>query len=133
EKLEEVLKYYGPLHLEDTESLYQSADALIVTLKEGGTVGKTIPNKLIHYLKFKKPIIGVLEGDGKDILNATGGAFLSKQTPKDIAESILKMKSLSNEEKVKMGLRNYEYYLKHFSLEVITGQIENQLESLRKV
>lgn len=133
EKLEEVLKYYGPLHLEDTESLYQSADALIVTLKEGGTVGKTIPNKLIHYLKFKKPIIGVLEGDGKDILNATGGAFLAKQTPKDIAETILKMRSLGNEEKVKMGLRNYKYYLKHFSLEVITGQIENQLKSLRKV
>lgn len=132
EKLEDVLKYYGPLHLEETESLYQSADALIVTLKEGGTVGKTIPNKLIHYLKFKKPIIGILEGDGKDVLIDAKGSLLSQQSPKEIAKTILAMKNLSKDEKEKMGLSNYEYYLKHFSLEVITKQIENQLESLRK-
>lgn len=131
-KLEHILKYHGPLHLEDTESLYQSADALIVTLKEGGTVGKTIPNKLIHYLKFKKPIIGVLEGDGKDILLQSGGALLSKQTPNDIAQTILEMKNLTNEAKEKMGLKNHQYYLDNFSLEKVTILIENQLERIIK-
>lgn len=125
--LQNVVTYHGPLPLEKAERLYKNADALIVTLKEGGTVGKTIPNKLIHYLKYGKPIIGALSGDGKDVLINSGGAVLTSQTAEGIAEGIEKIIGLSDNEKEKMGESNRRYYQENFSLRRVAQLLEKEL------
>lgn len=125
--LEGVVTYHGPLPLEKAEQLYGNADALIVTLKEGGTVGKTIPNKLVHYLKYGRPIIGALSGDGRDILVQSGGAVLAEQTAEGMAKAMEKVIALSDEQKKVMGQANRQYYQDHFELRRVALLVEKEL------
>ncbi len=118
---------YGALPLNETQSFYENADALIVSLKEGGTVGKTIPNKLVNYMKFGKPILGALEGDGRDVLVKSGGAILTDQNAEGIAEGMEKIMQLSSAQKEKMGELNRRYYQENFELRKVAQLLEKEL------
>ena len=41
----------------------------MVTLKEGDVFDSTIPGKFSTYLKFNKPILGLLGGETKNLIN----------------------------------------------------------------
>jgi K+-sensing histidine kinase KdpD len=58
---------------------FVNADALYVSLKSEGVVGQTIPNKLMMSMAFGKPIIGVLKGDGRKVLQESGGTLLADE------------------------------------------------------
>ena len=126
--LEDKVTYYGPKQIEETVRYYKNADALIVGLDNKGTVGKTIPNKLSQYLYFNKPILGVLEGDGKDLLNNAGGAILVNNDVSSISKGMLDIIHLSDKEKQSMGKKNKEYYEKNLTIKEIVGSILNQLK-----
>lgn len=132
EGLENKVIYHGPLRIEEVERYFRNADALIVSLKKDGTVGKTIPNKAIQYLSYGKPIIGVLQGDGKALLEEAGGCLFSDEIPENIAEKINEMISLSEKEKTQMGLKNKEYFDNNLSFEKIVHNVEASLMDIKK-
>ena len=126
--LENKVIYHGPKQIEETVRYYKNADALIVGLDNKGTVGKTIPNKLSQYLYFKKPILGVLEGDGKDLLTKTGGALLTANDIDSISKGMLDIIHLNEKTKLEMGKKNKEYYEKNLTIQEITRSILNHLK-----
>lgn len=125
--LKDIVTYYGPLPLEKAVTLYANADALIVPLKEGGTVGKTIPNKLVQYLKYARPIIGSLSGDGRDVLIKTKGAVLTDQNAESIAKAMETIIDLPADKKEEMGRQNKLYYEEHFEIRRVAQLIEREL------
>ena len=125
--LQEKIIYHGPIPAPKAAAYFKSADSLYVSLKDEGFVGKTIPNKLVMYMTFARPIIGMVGGDGKDALDEAKGSITVKEDPQELANAILKMKSLSKEEKEKLGMNNQAYYQKHFSLDVVSEKIINVL------
>ena len=125
--LKDIVTYYGPLPLEKAVTLYADADALIVPLKEGGTVGKTIPNKLVQYLKYARPIIGSLSGDGRDVLVKTKGAVLADQNAESIAKAMETIIDLPADKKEEMGRQNKLYYEEHFEIRHVAQLIEREL------
>ena len=125
--LKDIVTYYGPLPLEKAVTLYADADALIVPLKEGGTVGKTIPNKLVQYLKYGRPIIGSLSGDGRDVLVKTKGAVLAEQSAESIAKAMETIIDLPADKKEEMGRQNKLYYEEHFEIRRVAQLIEHEL------
>ncbi|HQC32996.1 MAG TPA: glycosyltransferase family 4 protein [Bacilli bacterium] len=125
--LKDIVTYYGPLPLEKAVTLYADADALIVPLKEGGTVGKTIPNKLVQYLKYARPIIGSLSGDGRDVLVKTKGAVLADQNAESIAKAMETIIDLPADKKEEMGQQNKLYYEEHFEIRRVAQLIEREL------
>ncbi|HPV69976.1 MAG TPA: glycosyltransferase, partial [Bacilli bacterium] len=125
--LKDIVTYYGPLPLEKAVTLYADADALIVPLKEGGTVGKTIPNKLVQYLKYGRPIIGSLSGDGRDVLVKTKGAVLADQNAESIAKAMETIIDLPADKKEEMGRQNKLYYEEHFEIRRVAQLIEREL------
>jgi len=125
--LKDIVTYYGPLPLEKAVTLYADADALIVPLKEGGTVGKTIPNKLVQYLKYGRPIIGSLSGDGRDVLVKTKGAVLADQNAESIAKAMETIIDLPADKKEEMGQQNKLYYEEHFEIRRVAQLIEREL------
>ncbi|MFA5422023.1 MAG: glycosyltransferase family 4 protein [Bacilli bacterium] len=129
--LQGIVTYHGPLVLEKAETLYQNADAVIVTLKEGATVGKTIPNKLVHYLKYGKPIIGAISGDGRDILVTSGGAILAEQSADGIAKAMQEIIALSAEQKEAMGKKNRLFYEENFELRRVAQLLEKELLAVK--
>ena len=118
--------YHGPIPAKEAASYFLSADALYVSLDSTGYVGKTIPNKLVMSLAFGKPIIGVLEGDGKDILSATGGAILAKANKVSVANAIRQMAETTEEERKKFGHLNQTYYFNNLSVKR-SGELINDI------
>lgn len=126
-RLEENVIYHGPIPAKKAASYFKSADVLYVSLEGSGTVGKTIPNKLMMSMVFQKPILGVLEGDGKDVLEKAKGGVISKANPDSVKAAILYLASLSKEEKEALGLNNVAYYKEHFSTEKIVEELNDYL------
>jgi len=122
-----VVICHGQLPLEKTESYYENADALIVSLKDDGYVGKTLPNKLVHYLRFGKPIIGALSGDGRKVLEETKGAVLAEQNAESIAKAMETIINLPADKKEEMGQLNKMYYEEHFEIHHVAQLIEREL------
>lgn len=130
--LEDKVVYEGALPIEKAESYYVNADALIVSLKNEGYVGRTIPNKAIQYLKYKKPLIGVIQGDAKQLLEKAGGSLFSSEDPKEIAETIKQLISLDSLKKEEMGKNNLKYFEDNLSVEKLVKKFEDELLKLKK-
>ena len=114
--LEDKLVYHGPIPAKKAASYFASADALYVSLKNDGYVGKTIPNKLMMSMAFGKPILGVISGDGKDLLEKAGGALIAEENASSIARRINEFADMSDEERKKLGKLNQAYYFSHLSI-----------------
>ncbi|MCB9497933.1 MAG: glycosyltransferase family 4 protein [Erysipelotrichaceae bacterium] len=126
--LEESVIYYGPMPAMRASAYFQSADALYVSLEDSGFVGKTIPNKLIMSMAFAKPIIGMINGDGRKVINdADGGLICPQQSADALATTIESFKAISIDERKRLGNNNLAYYKMHFSLESVSRQIEVEL------
>ena len=125
-KLEDTVIYHGPIPAKKAAAYFEAADILYVSLKGEGYVGKTIPNKLVMSMAFGKPIIGVLDGDGKMVLNESKGSFVAQPDKTSISVAIEKMASLTDEERKRLGKLNRAYFEGHFSLEK-TGQLINEI------
>jgi len=61
--------FMGNYPLEKMNYFHEIADALIITLNSGEALNKTIPGKLSTYMMAGKPIIGIIDGETKDIIN----------------------------------------------------------------
>ncbi len=125
-RLENKVIYHGPIAARHAAGYFKCADALYISLKGDGTVGKTIPSKLLMSMEFARPIIGVLQGDGKDVICESGGGFLAEENSESIKQAILAIHNLSDKEKEHLGALNRQYYDEHFSLRKVTELIEGE-------
>lgn len=132
DRLEDKVEYVGALPIEKAERYYKNADALIVSLKNVGTVGKTIPNKAIQYMKYGKPLIGVIKGDARDLLEKAGGTIFADENPQQISDIFDKTCTFSDEKKMEMGANNKEYFDEYLTAEKLTNQIFDLLKALKK-
>ena len=72
ENLFEILPSYP---LETMPSFFKHADILLVSLLDKKVFNMTIPGKLQFYLSSGKPIIGMLNGEGADLINISKSGF----------------------------------------------------------
>ena len=126
--LENNVIYHGPIIAKMAAAYFVNVDALYVSLKNDGVVGKTIPNKLMMSMAFAKPIIGVLQGDGRKVLQESGGTLLADENAESIKNAIIALTNMDKKERARLGALNKLYYDSHFSVEIVTRQIENQLK-----
>ncbi len=127
-RLENTLIYHGPIVARLAAAYFKKADALYVSLKNDGTVGKTIPSKLLMSMAFARPIVGVIQGDGKDVLEDSGGAFLADENPESVKNALLAISNLNEKEKTRLGKLNKKYYDTHFSLKIVCEKIEKEFK-----
>ena len=123
-RLDDKVIYHGPIIAKHAASYFKNADAIYISLKGERTVGRTIPSKLQMSMAFGRPIIGVLKGDGRDVISASGGGFLAEENPDSIKDAIMAVHNLTKKEKERLGTLNRMYYDSHFSLREVTSLIE---------
>lgn len=127
--LEDTVTFYGIKPRPETASFYKNATALIVPLKHEGVVGNTIPSKLNSSMYYGRPILAVIGGDGRKVLEEAGGALFSEgEQPEDIAKVMVRFAALSKGELDAMGKKNAEYFSAHYKLDTIVDEIIAHLE-----
>lgn len=57
--------FYGRKPINEMETFYQMADAMIVTLKKDDIISMTLPGKVQSYMAASKPIIGAIDRRNK--------------------------------------------------------------------
>ena len=130
ENLQDKVVYEGAYPIEKAEAYYVNADALIVSLKNQGYVGRTIPNKAIQYMKYGRPLLVVAEGDAREMLSKANGSLFASEDPKDIARVIDEL--CVSKEKDLIGLNNKKYFEEHFTTEKLTQSLLEELISAKK-
>jgi glycosyltransferase involved in cell wall biosynthesis len=129
--LEHSVFYDGYISSNQIGSYLSSATVLVVSLKNGHTVvSQTIPNKLSSYLAYKKPILGVIEGDGKALIDQIGAGITCGDQVGAISNAISSFMKTSEEEMKCIGLRNYEYFCKHFAFETLMNELSEHLKAM---
>ena len=127
--LQQSVNILGRLPLNKMPALFQNNDIMLVSLASDEIINKTLPGKVQSYMISKKPIIGVLEGEGKRVINESNcGIVLDSKNVKKSVETLLTFLSLENHEYVKMGKNGYQYYLNNFDKDKVISRFESILD-----
>ncbi|MCR4879631.1 MAG: glycosyltransferase family 4 protein [Bacilli bacterium] len=120
--------YHGYFDYKESSKYFKNADAILVTLKNEGIVGKTIPNKLISSLYYAKPIIGVVSSGAKDLL-VQNGNIVSDEDVDSIVNSIYQYLKLNKKDVESIINKNRQTYDDIYSLDKF---IKNLLSSFSR-
>jgi colanic acid biosynthesis glycosyl transferase WcaI len=113
-------------------SFFMSADLLLVSLRSNPVFDKTVPGKLQSYLISKKPVIGMLSGEGAAIIKESGAGFICSPGDSDgLKDAIAKFALLPQDERQLMGNRGYAFATTHFTKKHILNNLELWLNDLR--
>lgn len=122
--------FFGSHPPEKMADYFACADALLITLKKEDIFSYTIPGKLQSYLKCGKPIIGALDGVGKQIIMSSRSGFCSDaENYRSLSDNLLLMMNTSSEKRRKMGKLGLEYFKVHFNKEKLLQKLEKILSA----
>ena len=127
------VSFPGRVPLSDVPFLLDQADALLISLKEGQAFSSVIPAKLQTYLQIGKPILGMLSGEGADIINqANVGLVCEPGNYKQLAKNILKLKNLDKNSLKSMSENGLRFSNKYFQREILLSKLNLILSDIAK-
>lgn len=110
-------------------NFFEKADVLMVSLNDTIVFNMTLPAKVQSYMAAGKPILGVLKGEGADIIAEAGcGWSVDPSAPEVIASKILELSKSSNEMLREMGMQGYDYYKSHFTKKICMDILDKELK-----
>lgn len=124
--------FMGNYPLEKMCYFHEIADALILTLNSGDALNKTIPGKLSTYMMAGKPIIGVIDGEAKNIINVSKSGICLDLSDDKYIEKIKTFVNLDKQELKILGNNAKTYAVKFFNKQKILNDLINIL-SIKKV
>jgi glycosyltransferase involved in cell wall biosynthesis len=86
------------------------------------------PNKLFDYMYAGKPILYAINSGNKPVEEANCGISVDAENPDAIANGILKLYNLSQEERSKLGKNGKNYVLKNHTYKHIANRFEELLK-----
>ena len=93
----------------------QIADVLFLSLKNGKVLSSTIPGKFSTYLKYKKPILGLISGEVNDLINNYEvGYAVNPENEEEFLIKIKKLIELKSNGQLKNQFKNYDKLLEKF-------------------
>lgn len=119
----------GRFPVERMPAFYAYADALLVSLKKDPTFSMTIPGKVQSYLAAGRPVIGMLDGEGADVIKRAGAGLVSPAgNSAALAQSIKQFAETSPEERRQMGKQGQAFAKAEFDRNTLVTRLLNLLE-----
>jgi len=124
--LKDVCLFKNQVKVSEIPSYAKLANAMFLSLRKNHVFAKTIPAKLQSYLAMKKPVIGVLEGEGANIIKQSKCGIVEENGDYiELANQIKIMAQHSSEELIAMGENGRIFYNNAFSQYKRRNQILN--------
>lgn len=121
----------GRFPLETMPVFFEKSDAMLVSLKDDPTFALTIPAKVQAYMASKKIILAMLNGEGKDLVNESGTGFaVSAGDFKNLAKTAIKIKALTQDERVAIEKVSKDYYNNHFSKDFLFEKLDKTFKNV---
>jgi len=123
------VRFLGRFSPGEMSKLYALANILLAHLRDEPLFRITIPHKIQTYFAVGKPVIAALEGDGADVVRQAGaGIVCPPQNPTKLAETILGLYSLAEEDRREMGKRGLHAAETQYSVPSVVSQIHLVLQ-----
>lgn len=121
----------GRYPLERMPSFYTHADALLVSLRDEPIFSMTIPGKLQSYLAAGKPVLAMLNGEGADLVQRSGAGLACRAGDgRALADAVLKLALMSDEERKMMGNKALEVNKSEFDRATLISRLERWFEQV---
>ena len=118
--LENTVYFLGSYPIEEMPHFYCHADMMLLTLRGGSIYNYTVPGKLQSYLASKKPIVAMINGETKEIIEKSkSGIVVNAEEYKLFAEKIAEVAKKPKSIFEEMGQNGYEYYFKTFTKKIV--------------
>ncbi len=123
--LQDTVKLLGRYPLEDMPDFFIHADVMLLTLKDEEIFSKTIPSKLQTYMAFGKPVIGMLNGVGLNIISEADCGYIGAASDYNkLAENvILAYNDQSSDALLRKGKNGKAFYAENFSKAIIIDHL----------
>ncbi|MFC1964483.1 glycosyltransferase family 4 protein [Chloroflexota bacterium] len=125
------LSLFNPVPKKTVPGLLRASDITIVSVRKSDLYeyGTSI-NKLYDYMMCAKPIVLAAKLANNSVAESNCGITVPPEEPEVMVEAVMQVCNMNEEERREMGLRGYEYVMKHNSLPVLA---ERLLEALQEV
>lgn len=131
--LQKNIFLYGRFPLERMPSFFKHADALLVTLKNDPIFALTIPGKLQTYLSAGIPVIGMIDGEGADLIERSKvGLTCPAGDALGLAKIVLEISSMPKATLISMGKKGPEVLMREFDRTHLIDSLENWLLELKR-
>lgn len=123
--LNQTVHFLGRFPLEAMKTFFNSADVLLVSLKDELIFNATVPAKLQAYLCTQKSILGMLNGEGAAIIkDANCGLSVNAGDSEGLAKEIIKLYEMSSEERNSLGKNGFKYFEENFTMSKCIDNLE---------
>jgi glycosyltransferase involved in cell wall biosynthesis len=123
--LNNTVHFLGRFPIEAMKTFFEQADVLLVSLKDEMIFNLTVPAKLQAYMCAKKPILGMLNGEGAEIINeAKCGLSVDAGNFEGLAKIILEMHKMNIEDRLQLGSNGFSFYQENFILKKCIDNLE---------
>lgn len=131
--LQERVLLLGRHPVERMPSFYAHADALLVSLKKDPVFSLTIPGKVQSYLQSGIPLLGMLDGEGAQVIrSAQAGLVCGAGDADGLVTAVQAMATMTRQERQAMGERGRAYVQQEFDRDTLMNRLEDLLqESIR--
>ena len=86
------------------------------------------PNKLFDYMMASLPVIYAVEASNDPVKDSNCGISVPAENPEAVVEAVMKIKNLSEEEKIKIGGNGKKYVLDNHMYEGLADKFLNALK-----
>lgn len=126
--------FLDPVPKNCMSALLAQLDAAYMGLSKSGLFQYGVsPNKLFDYMLAKKPVIYAVEASNDPVSDCGCGITVPVGDSKKIAEAILQLKNMTENERKEMGQRGYEYVLQHHNYDTLSKRYIDTLEETVRV
>jgi glycosyltransferase involved in cell wall biosynthesis len=122
------VEFRDPIKKAEVPRFLQGTNALIFNLERVEVFKYGIsPNKIFDYMASGSPIIFSVEAPNNPIEEARCGLTVPPRDPKAMAEAVVKLYKMSQEEREVMGKRGREYVERHHDITKLAERLEQVL------
>ena len=129
--LQGTVRLLGSYPVERMPSFFAHADALLVSLKDEPIFAMTIPGKLQAYLAAGIPVLGMINGEGAELLTKSGaGLACAAGDSEGLTQAVLRLAQMGRQERQAMGQRGHALYASEFDRKLLMDRAEGWLLDL---
>ncbi|MBO4915024.1 MAG: glycosyltransferase family 4 protein [Oscillospiraceae bacterium] len=128
--LDDIVIFYGRRPVEEMPVYYSLADACLVSLNADNQTGLTLPSKVQGYMAAGKPIIGMIDGSARDVIDESGCGICVRAGDKDGLADAMKRFVENREQFRSCGEKAREYFIAHFSRKIIMEKLESEFKKV---
>ena len=121
----DTVTFYGSVPATDVPKFTALADALLISLSDSPDLGLTVPGKLASYMAAAKPVVASMNGAGYAAVKESGGGLVCPACDrKALADNLLALYRMSENERAALGAKAKAYYAAHYRRAELLKRLE---------